>query len=70
VAKKTMTLRLDADQAAELEVLARADEISVTDAVRVAIAEHIEARRKDPAFQERIRAARDRERAVFNRLAQ
>ena len=40
--RKNMTLRLPPEQADELEAVARAEGISVSDAVREAIAEHIE----------------------------
>lgn len=46
MARKNMTLRLSAEQADELEAVARAEGISVSDAVREAIAEHIARKRK------------------------
>lgn len=64
-----MTLRLPDDQAKELEAVARVDEMTVSDAVRTAIGEHIEARRNDREFQARIRRILDEERAVLERLA-
>jgi hypothetical protein len=66
---KNMTLRLTADQAAELEAVARAEGISVSDAVREAIAEHIERKRKDEAFRERLRAVMERDREILDRLS-
>jgi hypothetical protein len=66
---RAMTLRLPADQAAELEAVARADDMSVAEAVRTAIHAHIEARRRDRAFQARIRRMIEEERAVLERLA-
>ena len=41
-----MTLRLPVEQADALEAVARAEGISVSDAVREAIAEHIERKQK------------------------
>ena len=67
---KAMTLRLEADRAAELEAVARADGISVSDAVREAITEHIERRRKDKAFQNRLRRMLEEDREILERLAQ
>ena len=61
---KAMTLRLEADRAAELEAVARADGISVSDAVREAITEHIERRRKDKAFQNRLRRMLEEDREI------
>jgi hypothetical protein len=67
---KTMTLRLEDEQAATLELVARADDQTLTEAVRTAIDEHIEARRRDRAFIERLRARHEQERELFERLAQ
>ena len=39
-------------------------------AIRAAIAEHIEKRRRDPAFQARLRRILEEERVVLERLAQ
>jgi hypothetical protein len=69
MARKSMTLRLSPEQADELELVARAEGISVSDAVRVAIAEHIERKRKDKAFRERLRAVMERDREILDRLA-
>ena len=66
---KNMTLRLSGEQAAELEAIARIDDISVSDAVREAIAAHIERRRNDAAFRDRLRRFMDEEREVLERLA-
>jgi len=68
-ARKNMTLRLSADQADELEAVARAEGISVSDAVREAITEHIERKRKDEVFRDRLRAVMDRDREILERLA-
>jgi hypothetical protein len=69
MSRKNMTLRLSAEQAAELEAVARAEGVSVSDAVREAIAEHIERKRNDKAFRERLRAVMDRDREILERLA-
>lgn len=61
-APKAMTIRLSADQAEALETVASVEDRAVSDVIRAAIAEHIEHRRQDPAFQsglkERIARAR------------
>ena len=67
--QKNMTLRLSAVQADELEAVARAEEISVSDAVREAITEHIDRKRKDKAFRDRLRAVMERDREILERLA-
>ena len=66
---KTMTLRLEDEQAATLQLVARADDQSLTEAVRAAIDEHIEARRRDADFIERLRARHEQERDLYERLA-
>lgn len=66
---KTMSLRLDENQAAELEAIARVDEMPVAEAVRQAIDDRIEARRTDKAFQDRLRRIMDEDRQILERLA-
>ncbi len=67
--RKNMTLRLSTEQADELEAVARAEGISVSDAVREAITEHIERKRKNKAFRDRLHALMDRDREILERLA-
>jgi predicted transcriptional regulator len=66
---KTMTLRLSDEQAANLEAMARVDEMPVSEAVRIAIDERIKARRADKEFQARIKRMLEEEREVLERLA-
>jgi len=66
---KAMTLRLPADKAAELEAVARIDNVPVAEAVRAAIDERIERRRQDKDFQDRLRAIVEQDRAILDRLA-
>ncbi len=66
---KTMTLRLDDERAALLELVARADDQSLTDTVRDAIDRHIDERRNDKEFKERLRQRHETERALYERLA-
>ena len=47
----TMSLRLDDDQARALSALAMAEETSVSEVIRDAIADRIEKRRADKDFQ-------------------
>ena len=67
---RTTTIRQDAQQAADLDAVARVDGVSTSEAIRAAIAEYIEKRRRDPAFQERLQRILDEERVVLERLAQ
>jgi predicted transcriptional regulator len=50
-----MTIRLTAEQAEQLELVAAVDDQPISDVIRAAIAEHVEARRKDKAFQKGLR---------------
>jgi hypothetical protein len=66
---KTMTLRLTDEQAATLELVARADDQTLTEAVRVAIDAHIAERRRDKDFMERLRHRHEEERILYERLS-
>lgn len=67
--KKAMSLRLPAEQAAAIDAVARADGMSVTDAIRVAIDAHIDARRSDDEFQGRLKQYIRDHQDVLERLA-
>jgi hypothetical protein len=66
---KAMTLRLSADQAADLEAVARVDNVPVSEAIRAAIDDRIAQRRQDEDFQTRLRAIVAEDRAILDRLA-
>ncbi len=66
---KSMTLRLDDERAAMLELVARAEDKTVTEAVRTAIDAHIEERRKDTAFKKRLAERHELEKELYDRLA-
>lgn len=68
--QKVLTVRVDAAQAREAEVVARAEGVSVNELVRQALAAHIEARRKDKAFRARIAGIIEEDKAILERLAQ
>jgi hypothetical protein len=51
---KSMTLRLNDDLAILLEATTQTDDMSVSEAIRVAITGHIKSRRRDPEFQQRV----------------
>jgi hypothetical protein len=53
---KTMAIRLEQEQHAQLTVLAQLDELTVTDAIRQAIDQWIETRRKNPKLIEQAEA--------------
>jgi predicted transcriptional regulator len=64
-----MSLRLADEQARALNALAMADETSVSEVIREAIADRIEKRRKDKDFQARLARAVERNREALDLLA-
>ncbi|MCY4653456.1 MAG: DUF6290 family protein [Dehalococcoidia bacterium] len=48
---KTMTIRLSAEQAEELDTIAAVDGKPISQVIRAAIADHIEERKRDSDFQ-------------------
>lgn len=67
--RKAMTIRLDPEQAAELEAMAEVNGGPVSEEIRQAIAEYIEAKRKDKGFQARLKASIERHREILDKLA-
>jgi predicted transcriptional regulator len=67
--KKAMTVRLDSEQAEELEAIARVEGMPVSEEVREAIAAHIAAKKKDDAFRQRLKESIERNREILERLA-
>lgn len=66
---KTVTLRIPAEQHAELEAVAQVEGISVNQAVNDAVGALIEAKRKDREFKQRLAAHMAEHKAVLDRLA-
>lgn len=62
-----MTIRLSVEQADALETVASVEQRAVSDVIRAAISEHIENRRKDPNFQEDLKARLTRSRRLLAR---
>jgi hypothetical protein len=67
---RVTTIRQAVDQAEALEVVARIDGEPVSEAIRKAIAKHIEARRGDPEFQARLRHRLEADEEIIRRLAE
>jgi predicted transcriptional regulator len=63
------TVRLDDDQAAELEAVAKVDGVPVAEKIRQAIALHIEQRRNDVEFRARLRQSIADNQKILDRLA-
>ena len=66
---KGFTVRLDDDQAAELEAVAKVDGVPVAEEIRQAIAVRIEQRRNDEQFRERLRQSVADNQKILDRLA-
>jgi predicted transcriptional regulator len=66
---KGFTVRLDDDQAAELEAIAKVDGVSVAEEIRQAITVQIAERRKDDEFRARLRQSIQDNQKVLERLA-
>jgi predicted transcriptional regulator len=62
---KAMTIRLSADQAEALETVASVEARPVSEIVRAAIAELIDNRKKDPAFQDGLKDRLNRARRLL-----
>jgi hypothetical protein len=66
---KGFTVRLDDDQAAELEAIAKVDGVSVAEEIRQAITVQIAERRDDEQFRARLRQSIQDNQKVLERLA-
>jgi hypothetical protein len=66
---KTMSLRIEDDQARAISALAMAEETSVSEVIRTAIDERITKRRADKDFQARLKRAVERNREALDLLA-
>jgi predicted DNA-binding protein len=67
---KVTTLRLPEGMAAELSAVARADGMSVSEAVREAVEKHIAERRTDQDFRARLKKRLEEDREVLARLTE
>lgn len=67
---KGFTVRLDDDQAGELEAVARAAGVPVAEEIRQAITARIEERRQDAEFRARLRRSIEDNQKILDRLAQ
>lgn len=66
---KALTLRIPADQHAQLEAIARVDDRSVNQTVKEAIDALIVAKRADREFKDRLAAHMAEHKAILDRLA-
>jgi predicted transcriptional regulator len=66
---KNLTVRLDDELASDTEALARAEGKSLNETVKLALAEAVERRRRDPKFKARVQRIIDEDRELLERLA-
>lgn len=64
---KAMTIRLTADQAEALETVASIEDLPVSEVIRTAIAQHIDRRKSDPAFQDSLKDRLERARRLLRK---
>ena len=62
---KAMTIRLSVDQSEQLGMIAAVDGQPVSHIIRAALAEHIEERKRDSAFQTMLRERLERARQML-----
>jgi Arc/MetJ-type ribon-helix-helix transcriptional regulator len=70
MATKVTTLRLPDFMAAEIAAVAQTDDMSVSEAVREAIEKHIDERRADKGFQQRLKKRLEEDQEILKRLAE
>jgi hypothetical protein len=68
--RRAYTVRIPADEAADLEAVAAAEGLSVSEEIRQAIADRVAAKRKDKAFRARVRTVIEQNQRVLERLAE
>lgn len=66
---KVTTLRLPKELADELDAVARADRLPVSELVRAAVYRFIAERRLEPDFKDRLREVVEEDRKTLERLA-
>lgn len=66
---KVTTLRIDDELKAEVDAVARADDVPASEVVRAALYRYIAERKSDPQFQARLRELLEKDREVIERLA-
>ena len=67
---KATSLRLSPELAAELEAVARAQGVTISEVVRAAVSNHIASVRADDQFQARLREQMDKDRELLERLVE
>jgi predicted transcriptional regulator len=66
---KATSIRIDDDLKAEMDAVARADDVPASEVIRAALYRYIAERKSDPQFQARLRELLEKDREVIERLA-
>ncbi len=69
MATKVLSLRLPEEIAVEIAAVARANGVSVSRAIRLAIEDYVAVQRSDKAFKERLKQRLDEDRELLERFA-
>jgi hypothetical protein len=70
VERRAYTVRIPSEEAADLEAVAAAEGLSVSEEIRLAIADRVAVKRKDKAFRTRVRTIIEQNQRVLERLAE
>jgi Arc/MetJ-type ribon-helix-helix transcriptional regulator len=65
----TISVRVPEDVAAEVALIARIEDVSVSEVIRAGVYRHLSALRTDPAFQQRLCKRLDEDREILERYA-
>jgi len=66
---RVLSVRLPADLAAEMELVCRVDEVSISEVLRAGAYRHVATRRADEGFQVRLKERLEKDREVLERIA-
>lgn len=65
---RVTTVRMTEEQAVEVELVCRVLDITLSELIRLAIAQHLTERKADPAFQKRLRERIEQDQQILVRL--
>ncbi len=67
---KIISVRMPDELALQMDAMARAEDVSVSEAMRAAAYRYIATRRADPDFKERLRKRLEEDAEILKRLAE
>lgn len=65
----TISVRVPEELAVEVSLIARIEDVSVSEVIRAAIYRHLSLLHADPTFQDRLRTRLDEDREILERYA-